>query len=448
MKKVLLLSLFGASVLGMSAENKIFFPESPDGETLGYVTAISGNGRYATILDDENNLSYLWDYINPLELVQLPGKCQAFDVTNDGMVVGCTYASGKYTPAIYRNGEWTALPVDPTSLNTNFVRRTTDDGKVLGGIQCIKDDNNEMAKGYRACKWTLNEDGQYELSMYESLPPDVAHHQGFWMLDMNNDGSIFTGYIMCGATQCTIPAIVKDGRYDYFVEVEERLEPWYYKGELQGYEKEYYIDGYHDTEDQNNFQGAFNTIVDGICYGSRTQAIDVTPEGTGKLIRGACTYDINKNEWTDNYDYDAFPIGMGDKIFTSHAKVLINGEAKSLADAFDIKYSQDLVCVQELNSDGTVMGGMHQELNPATMEYMYYPFIIALDYNPEKGVKTVSDANISIVAENGLIKVNGAENIAIYSIDGKFVSNSAETAVDGGLYIVRADNVVRKVIVK
>lgn len=447
MKKTLLLAVLGASVATMSAENKIFFPEAPTGETLGYVTGISANGRYATIFDDENDLSYLWDYTNPLELVELPGRCQAFDVTNDGMVVGATYNSGKYTPAIYRNGEWTNISTHPTSLNINFVRRTTPDGKILGGVQCIKDENIENAMGFRACKWELNDEGQYVLTTYETLPADVAHHQGFWMLGMNEDGSILTGYIMCGKTQCTIPAFVKDGIYQYFVRIEERVEPWYYKDEIMGYDTEYYLDGFHDTESLNNFTGAFNNIVDGVMYGNRTQVENLNEAGEGTLLKGACSYNLTNNEWIDDYNFGAFTVGIGNYVFTDTGKVIENGEVKTLSEAFDIKYSQTITCMQEINGDGKVIGGMYQVMNPATGEYQYFPAIIALDYDLE-AVNTISAANLCVNVENGMIKVSGADNVAVYTLDGALISTAVETNVAAGLYIVKADNVVRKVIVK
>lgn len=53
-----------------------------------------------------------------------------------------------------------------------------------------------------------------------------------------------------------------------------------------------------------------------------------------------------------------------------------------------------------------------------------------------------------IAAANGEIVVDGAQSVAVYTASGALVSTDARTRVAAGLYIVRADNVVKKVIVK
>ena len=57
-------------------------------------------------------------------------------------------------------------------------------------------------------------------------------------------------------------------------------------------------------------------------------------------------------------------------------------------------------------------------------------------------------AGVVIAAANGEIVVEGAQNVAVYTAAGALVSTDVRTRVAAGLYIVRADNVVKKVIVK
>ena len=57
-------------------------------------------------------------------------------------------------------------------------------------------------------------------------------------------------------------------------------------------------------------------------------------------------------------------------------------------------------------------------------------------------------AGVAIAAANGEIVVDGAQSVAVYTAAGALVSTDARTRVAAGLYIVRADNVVKKVIVK
>lgn len=63
-------------------------------------------------------------------------------------------------------------------------------------------------------------------------------------------------------------------------------------------------------------------------------------------------------------------------------------------------------------------------------------------------VAGVDAAGVVIAAANGEIVVEGAQNVAVYTTSGALVSTDARTRVAAGLYIVRADNVVKKVIVK
>ncbi len=58
------------------------------------------------------------------------------------------------------------------------------------------------------------------------------------------------------------------------------------------------------------------------------------------------------------------------------------------------------------------------------------------------------EASATIAANAGEIVVNGAKKVAVYTVGGALISTDARTKVANGLYIVRADNQVKKVIVK
>lgn len=68
----------------------------------------------------------------------------------------------------------------------------------------------------------------------------------------------------------------------------------------------------------------------------------------------------------------------------------------------------------------------------------------------EGGSDSVADieASATISAANGEIIVNGAQKVAVYTVGGSLISTDVRTQVANGLYIVRADNQVKKVIVK
>ena len=63
-------------------------------------------------------------------------------------------------------------------------------------------------------------------------------------------------------------------------------------------------------------------------------------------------------------------------------------------------------------------------------------------------VAGVDAAGVVIAAANGEIVVDGAQSVAVYTTSGALVSTDVRTRVAAGFYIVRADNVVKKVIVK
>ena len=63
-------------------------------------------------------------------------------------------------------------------------------------------------------------------------------------------------------------------------------------------------------------------------------------------------------------------------------------------------------------------------------------------------VAGVDVAGVVIAAANGEIVVDGAQSVAVYTTSGALVSTDVRTRVAAGLYIVCADNVVKKVIVK
>ena len=63
-------------------------------------------------------------------------------------------------------------------------------------------------------------------------------------------------------------------------------------------------------------------------------------------------------------------------------------------------------------------------------------------------VEAINAEAATVVAGNGEIVVEGAQSVAVYTAAGALVSTDAHTRVAAGLYIVRADNVVKKVIVK
>ncbi len=75
-------------------------------------------------------------------------------------------------------------------------------------------------------------------------------------------------------------------------------------------------------------------------------------------------------------------------------------------------------------------------------------YIKATSSKATSSVDAIDTADVEIYTNAGEILVEGAQKVAVYTVGGSLVSTSARTKVASGIYIVRADNQVKKVIVK
>lgn len=455
------LAIVAGSAVAQNAEPRIYLPISEtetNQYTLGSVTDVSPNGLFAVICDDENFKSYLWNINEPEIMKELEGRIHVYGVNDLGMMVGeRRQAGGATRPIVYRDGEWITLDVHPNTLNTATAYRITNDGSVITGITMIKDDKVETGGGYRANTWKW-EDGKYVLYPHDNFPEELRGHQGFMMTDMSADGRIISGYAMVAFSQCEIPCLVVDGEYKYWDKVEKRLEPFYYNGQYMGDYEEWYVNGYHDTTTEKNFQGSFMFIddVEGKVYGYRTRASNLDDKGEGTLTTGACIYDIETDTFIDNPDYYLYSYKINDLLFAANMGYLSfttialkDGEKIDLETAFGL--SEVPVNVQGVSygsADGNVVAGVHGIMNEAKQYYDYFPYIIVKD--PTVGVGTVGAeaGNAAVISVRGnVISVEGAEGL-VYDMQGRLAGKGTNVEVAAGIYIVKAGETVKKVIVK
>jgi len=453
MKQLLLAGLAAACCLPMAA-NTLY-----SAETLGDVVSVSRNGKYVAVADNEDNLAYLWNIENPTEfkLISGEGKALALCVSNDGIAAGATFnaKTGKYTPAYYKDGEWHALPVHAAVMNEAYAVAMTDDASIIGGYQFISDATSQIKGRYYPCRWIRKDNVEgtepvYEMECYIDI--ELPDHQGFITTCMSKDGNILGGRLFCGAGS-VIPAIIKDGELIYWNELEVRSEPFEYKGEIIGYFTEYYIDGYHDGATGEYFVGELASVDnDGNFYGARTIASNVNEDGEGTLKQYGCIYNSNTGEFTDfaTPNYASAGVAGGKVFFSQYAAVVEDGQQSTVDVKFNVTAPKSIFGVSSTSADGKTLGGMLYEIHPATMEYMYYPFVITLDEPLVSGVdeiiNTESDAKILLSA--GRIDVIGAEEVAVYDLNGSLVSTSATSHVTPGVYVVKAGKSASKVIVK
>ena len=483
-KNLLIGTTAALAVFAASAETKVY-----QSDEMGDVAGISSNGMYAVVSDEGTGVAYLWsletgvftnisdkttDPDAPLEQ-QVLGTA-AYGVADDGTVVGCiTYADGVSHPAIYKDGEWTLLPMSEHAMNTNSTIGISADGKYIGGYQFYADQSSDIGGRYRPCLWTLQEDGTYSLNSYENL--DMLDHQGFFPRCMSFDGKVMGGTLYVGIDS-TMAAYIdfETGQmhYDHTVTIKE--EPWIFRGKYYcGVDEngkqiwsedpndprivlfpETYIDGIKN-DDEHSFAGYFNGVDNRNCfYGVHSEASNVDEEaGTGDISTGAAIFDSKTGEWTNNFSVSMYANGLnkGEYIFGDGDRLWHNGEATTSTGQFGFYVTRSITGLYKASADGRVLGGSTWELHPATQEPIYYPLIVVLDeaiVDPTSGVKpTVGNVNEAVVTvADGMIDVQGASSVAVYDMQGRLVSRNANTKVAAGIYLVEADGKVCKVLVR
>jgi hypothetical protein len=453
MKKTLLItaSLLAATLSG-NAENQIYiFDEEIDGTMY----AVSANGSYAVGGDEDNSCGIYWEALSPADIM-IVEDCVFYGVANDGTAVGSMYVNGSSADhaGYYSLSErkWYRLPESDRLLSRSYARAISPDGKYIGGYQFIKDPTSEISGRNYPCLWTRNEYGEYELTMYDeiALPP----HQGFCTLSMTDDGKVLAGTVYC-AFAANIPALIVDGEMVIFNELSEKsvTETFEYQGNEYTTDYTYYfIDGYGDNDSLNTFHGNLISVDrNNNFYGFRTRAVNVQEDGTGELLNGACIYNPDTNEWVDNTSYGYYYTGLnGNYISANGGQILVDGKGYDLLQYFGLECEREVSGLSAYSADGSVSAGATIYLNEAVGIYGTQPFVVVLDEPLVAGVESVNDEsdNASVLVNGNQIVVLGAENVAVYNTNGSLVSNKAVTTADAGIYIVKADNAVKKVVVK
>lgn len=482
-KQILFAGALAMVSLLVDAKTKVYTMDN----NLGEVNQISANGKWAAVSDTENNYAYLWsaetgdftDISAPLGDTSVPAGqrvagSQAIGVANDGTVVGFVLYGQVQKPAIYRNGKWELLPMHPAAMNTNAAISITGDGSIIGGFQFVSDKTSEIKGRFYPCRWIRNSGGEYDLECYTDI--DLPDHQGFYPLTMTPDGKTLAGEVFCGVGS-TVPGFVYEGELFLFNTFSTVVEPWIYKGKYYCgmedgkqvwtedpndprivYYDYYFIDGVKDTNDDSSmFEGFFaGCDSEGNLYGRRTRAFDVDEEGNGTLERGACIYNINTSEWTDYPAQEYFNGGLngGEYAFLSGDLMMMGDMEKEITKTFDFTTDYSIAGIGKYSLDGRVLGGMVYEVNPASGELQYYPLIVVLDealvelVGVQDIVATDGTSGPVIVVYDNRIDICNANGAAVYDMDGLLVGTGDSVEVAPGIYVVVADGVSRKVIVK
>ena len=129
---------------------------------------------------------------------------------------------------------------------------------------------------------------------------------------------------------------------------------------------------------------------------------------------------------------------------------MVDGQKENVYDIFDFNTERTLAYLNSYSADGKVIGGMTYEINPANGEAQYFPLVLVLD-KALTGIDTVISYGQGapyIILSAGRIDVANASEVAVYDLDGRQVGSGSSISVAPGIYVVKADNISRKVVVK
>lgn len=474
MKKILLFAACAAFVCSAQAENKLYY----DTENRAEARGVSPSGNYAVFTDPDNNVGYLWSRENPevfapIVDVDTQGdiRFDAYDVNDDGIVVGSIQKEDGsrvyWQPAVWQNGEFTYLPVELDKVdetgnamtgNLNYAVRISANGQIVGGY--IGSRPSLPSMGYPAYPviWEKKDDGSWEFHRYNNI--QLPDHQGFWVRTMYSDGTL-EGTILGGILNCAagsmVPALLKDGELVYWNKLEIREFEEDTKWGTMAFEYDF-IDGFKDGWDYTFFYGGFyGSDNSGNFYGFKSSThmpddgSELPYDGEVTIDNGSCVYNVFTDEWTYNIGQNGYINGIYNEVFfTANGQMIVEGKTESPLSYFGVDSQAGgirFAGVTQTSDKGNVLAGQHNVFNDATLQDDPFPVIIVLD-NAMVGVDEIATGSqaVSVRGMKGCIDVQGAENVAVYDMQGRYMGNGSSLAP--GIYVVKADDTTAKVIVK
>ena len=174
--------------------------------------------------------------------------------------------------------------------------------------------------------------------------------------------------------------------------------------------------------------------------GEKTDKVQITGEFNGWAVadmvsnpNGTYTYEVEENM---NALSEGFGIVINGVFYAGNTVLYLDGDAVDLQG--NPGYGKNLTLIAKDGVASVILTVAKDGDN----------WTVKAVTGKTSSVAGVDAAGVVIAAANGEIVVDGAQSVAVYTTSGALVSTDARTRVAAGLYIVRADNVVKKVIVK
>lgn len=463
MKKSLLTAIMLTAVSSSALADQCYTYKGTDGfEITGAARRVSENGRWVIGGDDVDETgSFIIDTTDPSKYAFTPDGL-LLDINNDGMAVGVKYKIVGYAKykqgAIYKNGEWTLLPVPEVAVSDqSYAVGISSDSKIIGGFaMCENSAPDEPGKQFPVI-WKLNDaSGEYEVArVFNDI--ELPGTYGFQVTDMSPDGKWMVGYMGLNmGDNIGVILNTETGELKKFHDIEFKTVEFEVTNPITGQpsimvsDNIMFVDGMIDGYDGvTAFRGMFTSCNNRYVFGSIDEVYGLNDKGEGKIRTYATVYDLAEDRFYNGSTDYIYMAGVDNTLqFTNSGQYVYGGRAYSVNSDFNTGNTR-VAGIYDLDAATRVLTGSYLYNTPLG-DTLESPVVLILDKPlvsvEEIGIDPTFTAKVTV--ENGTITVEGAENVAIFAINGSTVTLGNTATVVPGVYIVVADGHSVKVIVK
>lgn len=248
-----------------------------------YIRAISDSGEYAVGVDNTlgDPTSFVWEKSTGKYTVLDPGEhdgCSAYDVNDDGIIVGSVSGSDYEKPAwldFKNGGTWQLLPDNGMSKSfyPSFAVGIANDGTIGGQVLTKLPDGSERCV---PCVW---KNKQLDQSQFEIPQSGDDLMYGCFLYGMSDDGRVLAGWQDWGVGARS-PAVWVDGKMTRIYGESGENVDWVFEGVAVSVSPDgRYVTGYWMPEDAGSVVGFVYDVTTGEKTEINNQGVTVTDAG-------------------------------------------------------------------------------------------------------------------------------------------------------------------------
>lgn len=462
MKKLLLSAIAFASISASAFADSCYTYTGTDGTPItGPARRVSDNGRWVVGGDDVDETgSFIIDTTDPSKCKYIPDGL-LLDINDEGIAVGAKYRVQGYAKfmlgAVYKNGEWTLLPVPESAITDQcYAIGISHDSKIIGGYAlCENSEPDEPGKQFPVI-WKLNEaTGEYDIEkVYNNL--DLPGTYGFQIMGMSPSGKWMVGFMgLDMGDKIGVVFNTETGELKKFHEIEFKTVEFEVTNPITGQpatmvqDNIMFVDGLMDGFDTTTrFNGMFASCNDRYVFGCMDEVYNLNDKGEGRIRTYATVYDLQEDKFYNGPNNCVYVSGVDTSLqFTNKGEYVYGGRTYDVSSDFQTG-NVHVAGIYDLDAAGRVLSGSYRYNTPIG-DTLESPVVLILDKPlvsvEEIGIDPTFTAKVTV--ENGVITVEGAENVAIFSMNGSTLTLGNAATVVPGVYIVVADGHSAKVIV-